>query len=524
MTTDPDEIRDGTDLLKNYTLSRRTFLVGSTMAAIGVVGVACGIGGQGGGKTGGMLAFASSTATPSDLLDPIRQLSNFEIIAVGTIFDSLTRVDEQFMPHPAILDSWDSSDGGKTWQLKLRSGVTFHDGSSVTADDVAYSIQRNLNPKGSSPVVGLLGPYLGPNDVVAVDKSTVRLALSAPYAFIPVALGNRYMRVIKQGATDFTRPVGTGPFVFKAHSPGQSFSVTRNANYWAGAPKVDGINSSNIPDDSARLQALLAGNVHVVEGIQYSQVPSIKSSSSHTLVVLQNAYIPTVEVDLTAGPFKDPRVVTALKLAIDRKQLVDIVFQGLGSVGYDTPIPSNDFFFDESLPQPTRDVERAKFLLRQAGYPTLEQEFVVSPIAASMVDFGVAVQQQLQEAGMRIQLRQWPASTYWDDVWLKASMNAPIYIRRHPDEIMTYLATSKGPWNGTHWANSDFDSAIKNARGTLDRTQQKSFYATAQELESKQDGHIMPVFSHLVAARANSAAGVDTNFISLLDFSRASLG
>jgi peptide/nickel transport system substrate-binding protein len=486
--------------------------------------VACGAGnGGGGGETNGgaaieELRFASATATPSDILDPVRQLSNFEIVAVGAIYDSLVEIDNEFVAHPGIIEEWEVDDEGVEWTLNLRDGVKFHDDTPVTSQDVVYSIQRNLDPEGTSPVVGLLGPYLSADDVEAVDESTVRLTLSSPYAFIPVALGNRYMRVIKAGADNFDEPVGTGPYVFEAHTPGQSLSVVRNEDYWGETAQFARIDSENIPEASSRVAALMAGNADAVESIDYSQVPTVEDSDDHQLVVLENTYIPAVDLDLSVEPFDDPRVVKAIKLSLDREQLIETVFQGQGSVGYDTPVASSDPRFASDMPEPARDLEEARRLLAEAGYPDgFSHEFFVSPVGPSMLEFGVAVSEQLADAGIDFKVRQWPEATFWDNVWLSKSTSTPIYIRRHPDEILTYLATCEGPWNGTSWCDEDFDAAVEGARSILDEDAQNEEYAAAQRLHSEGGGHLMPAFTHLVAG-ASQDAPIGTSPISLIDF------
>jgi peptide/nickel transport system substrate-binding protein len=354
--------------------------------------------------------------------------------------------------------------------------------------------------------------------VTKVDETTVLLELSAPYAPLPVALGNRYMRVIKAGTTDFTDPVGTGPYMYEAHTPGQSFTATRNDDYWGTPAPYERIESQNVPDPSSRVEALMASEVDAVETISYAQIPTVEQSDAHELVLLDDQNIPAVDLDLTVEPFNDPRVVEAIKLALDRDQLIETVFNGYGNVGYDTPVPASDPRFPQDLAAPERDLERARDLLAEAGFPDgFETEFFVSEVGPSMREFGAAISQQLSEVGIDFTINQWPEATFWDNVWLSKSTSTPLYIRRHPDEILTYLATCEGPWNGTHWCNEEFDAAVEGARAELDAEAQKEFYATAITLSSQEDGHLIPVTAPLVAATADNAP-LGTSVISLIDF------
>jgi peptide/nickel transport system substrate-binding protein len=509
-------------------LSRRQFLNWSaTTAAIACTARSGATWSQAPAKSAGAtrLLRIGAFATINDVLDPIKYShSNHELEMQSAMFDPLLRLDNGFAAQPGVIESWEASKDGRTWTLKLRRGVTFHDGASLTIDDIVYSIQRNLDPKSTSAVAPVLSPYLKPVDVKAVDKSTVQLSLSSPYGFIPQYLGNPFMRVIKKDTTDFTNPVGTGPFVFKSWQPGQSFEATANRNYWGGAPKVD-ISIIGIPDDSARLAALMADDVDVLERLVHTQISTIQKDARFDLYVLKDTTLAVVDMDLKVAPFNDPRVVAALKAAVDREQIVRTAYYGQASIGYDHVIPSSDPMFDTSQPKPVRDVAKAKSLLSQAGHSSgLDLEFIVSPLPNSQLpEVAAALQQQWKEAGINVKLTQWPAATFYDNVWLKK----PFYIyplsRRLPDTTLGYTSITNGRWNATHYSNPEVDKAIEGARATANIDEQKRFYAKAQQLLAAGDGRVIPAAYHSFVPFSKKVHGVTWNRSYFLEVRDASI-
>jgi peptide/nickel transport system substrate-binding protein len=400
----------------------------------------------------------------------------------------------------------------------VRKGVHFHDGSALTAQDVAYSIARNVQPNGQSPVVGLLGPYLSPKNITTPGAYTVKLQLHAPYGFLPLELGNRYMRVIKSGTTSFTKAIGTGPYKLKSFVPGQTLAVTRNASYWRTPPLLQGIVSENIPSSASLVEALLVGNVDAIESVDFSQVSQIRGSHGHKLIVLPDQYIPSIDFDVLVKPYNDPRVLEAIKLSVNRPQLINTVYQGLATVGYDVPVPSSDPYFG-NLPKPEYNPQKAKQLLAAAGYASgLDVKLIVSPVGPSMVEFGEAIAAQLAAAGINMSIQTWPTGTFWNQVWLKAPACTPIYLRRPANEILTYIGSPHGAFNGTHWSNRTFDKELTAALRTASPGRQRADFRVAESIESKSGGNLMPVFAAELAA-SSTRVQVAPSRVQLLDFS-----
>jgi peptide/nickel transport system substrate-binding protein len=307
--------------------------------------------------------------------------------------------------------------------------VEFHDGTKMTAKDVAYSIQTQVAPNGPSPNSATAGVFLSPSGVTVLDPYTVRLTLNKPNSFFYVYLQNRFMRVIKNGAPAVTtNHIGTGPFVFKSFVPGQSFVATRNPNYWQeGKPYLDSLQLLQIPEPSAQYQALEAGQVDMMEELTPALAKTLSASASNTVLALPNDEWYFMIMDPRKNPvFRNTKLIQAVKASVNRQQIINDVFSGYAQLGYDEPIASADAFFDSQLKLPEQDLTEARALLREAGYPNGVNigQLNTAAITGAAIDFAVAIQQQLAAVNIHCTIKETPAATYYDNIWLKE----PLYV------------------------------------------------------------------------------------------------
>ncbi len=219
-------------------------------------------------------------------------------------------------------------------------------------------------------------------------------------------------------------------------------------------------------------------------------------------------------------------LVRAIKLAVDREQIVNTVYAGFASVGYDTAIAPSDPYFNKSLPFPKQDLGAAKEALKSAGYPNGVDvgELIVSPLLGALVNLGQVIQQQLQQVNIRMTLRQWPTTTFWEQVW----QNKPLYIdynnRRHPSETWQQYYGLGAPQEESAWVSDQFNAAAAAGEQTTDFNQQRDAYWTCQKLAAEQDTRLIPGYASRVFGASSKLKGVRPNFISLADFTDAYLG
>src|ERR1700733_12018286 len=224
-------------------------------------------------KMGGNLRVASQSASTADTLDPGRGALTTDYARAFMFYNGLTRLDAKLVPQPELAESF-STEGAKVWTFKLRQGVTFHDGSSLTPADVIYTINRIKDPKSGSTARALATPM---SEIVADGPNAVRITLDSPNADLPVILGTPHFMIVKDGTTDFTKGIGTGPYRVKEFTPGVRSVAVRNPNYWKpGKPYLDQIEFFSIQDETARVSAMLAGDIQVAAQISPHTVRRVK--------------------------------------------------------------------------------------------------------------------------------------------------------------------------------------------------------------------------------------------------------
>ena len=478
------------------------------------------------GAAGGVLRIAFSDALTQDTLNPaLQQQTFFMPPPQGTMYESLVRLDNDFQPNPHLAESWEPNDDASTWVFRLRQGVEFHDGSPMTANDVVWSLRSALDPQSGSNLYAQLKDLLKPENITAEDESTVRFDLESPFVFFPNPLGTRNSRIFKDGYTteDFaTNPIGTGPFKYQSFVPGESFSAVRFDNYWQeGKPLLDEIQLKNIPEAASKLEALLTGDVDLIDNIEFASSRALEGTAYEPLVLPDAAWHAMI-CDLRAEPFTDPRVVMAMKMALDRQQIVDVVYAGFASLAADSTIPVSDPYFPEDLQPRQRDLDGARALLAEAGYPNgLEIPHpLISVFGFGTNNLAAVLKEQLAEAGITISLQE-GGPTFWDTVWQKEPFYIPDYNRRHPSEVFPLISiTDAGQWM-THWSNPEFDAAVMAAAQTTDFEVQKENYGTAIRLQSENDGIVLGAYAPRLHAKAASLQGVVPNFVSFFDFTDA---
>ncbi len=364
-------------ILVSRELSRRQLLKYSGLAAGATLGssmlAACGGddggdggGGGGGGEqgSGGQLIHGATGGGSKDTLDPHAPVTNPDIARVSNLFEPLLFWNNNYELEPAIAESIEGSSDATTWTIKIRPGVTFHNGKTVTAEDAWFSIQRVADPKAPLSAGGQLSQIIDFQSTKVVDETTLELALNTPYAILDSLLAEYTLGIIP---TDFdiANPVGTGAFMFESFEPGKTSTFKKYADYWGTAAFVDELVIQDFSDDSAKVNALQAGQIQTVDNLPYNLIDTIKGAGGGVLVSETGAWVPfTMRVDV--APFDDVRVRQAMRLIVDRQQMIDQTLSGYGSLGNDMYAPL-DVAYASDLPQREQDIDQAKSLLAEAG-------------------------------------------------------------------------------------------------------------------------------------------------------------
>ena len=478
------------------------------------------------GTAGGTLRIAFSDALTKDSMDPTISQDNFYIVPPqSTMYESLVRLDNDFQPNPHLAESWEASDDAQTWVFKLREGVEFHDGAPMTAKDVVYSLRDSMDPQSGTTFYAQLKDLLVPEKITEVDEFTVQFELERPCVFFANPLGTRNARIVKDGSTPeqlATTPIGTGPFTYESFTPGETFAANRFENYWQeGKPLLDRIEIKNIPEAASKLEALLTGDVDLIDNIEYASSRAMEGTEYEAFPLPDGAWHGVI-CDVRVEPFTNPQVIAAMKMALDRQQVVDVVYAGFATVAADSVIPLSDPYVPADLQPRARDVEGAKALLAEAGYPDgLEIPHPLQTVFGfGTNNLAAVLKEQWAEAGIMVSIQE-AGPTFWDTVWMKEPFYIPDFNRRHPSEIFPLISiTDAGQWM-THWSNEEFDAAVLAGAQTTDFEVQQENYGTAIRLQSENDGIILPAYAPRLHARAANLQGVWPNFVSFFDFADA---
>lgn len=336
---------------------------------------------------------------------------------VDNIFDTLVMRDKDMKLVAGLAESWSAVDDS-TWEFKLRKGVKFHDGEDFDAEAVKFTIDRIIDPEAKAPTLSYIRTI---KSVEIVDPFTVRITTSGPDPLLPTRM-SRYPtyivppKYVKEVGRDVfaTKPVGTGPYKFVEFIPDQHVILEANEDYWRGAPSIGKVTWRAIPDGTARMTALLTGEVDLIENVPVDLAPMTTSSPDVDLVQVKNGGL-TIYLGLVMGekPLDNVKVRQALNMAIDRKSIVDNILQGMATVK-GTQVGPADFGYADIPPAPF-DPAKAKALLAEAGYPDgfpikmqsthryMKDGEVAQAIAQQFGDIGVKVEQEVLDWSVYVQ-------------------------------------------------------------------------------------------------------------------------
>lgn len=457
-------------------------------------------------KRGGKIRVSGTSTSTADTLDPAKQSLSTDYARCNMFYNGLTTLDESLTPRPALAESWETANA-KDWVFRLRSGVTFHDGKPLTPADVVFSLTRHKDPATASRARSLA---LQMTEIAADGPNAVRITLEAPNADLPVVLGTFHFHVIKDGMTDFTTAVGTGPFLCKEFSPGVRSIGTRNPNYWqSGKPYLDEVEFIGIPDEQARVNALLSGDIQLMAGVDPRSVRRITQTPGFGIFETRAGYYTNLVMRVDQAPANNPDFVLAMKYLFDRQQIRQAVLRGHGVIGNDQPIDPSNRFFNPGLAQRPFDLDRAKFHFQKSGVGGAALPIVCSPAAPSSIDMAQVMQQAGQKIGLNLELRRVPADGYWSNHWFKHPLGfGAINPRPSADILFTLFFKSDATWNESGWKNERFDALLGRARAETDDERRKAMYAEMQALVNEHCGIGIPVFQNLLDGHASKLKGL----------------
>jgi len=417
-----------------------------------------------------------------------------------TAFETLLTRDENFRLSNDGLAESVVADTPTQYTIKLRQGVQFHNGKTMTADDVIYSLQRiggdkTLRGHTATATWDITG-------ITKTDDYTVRLPLKTADSTVPDTLAAYYFGIVpvdyKAFSGDPSTQIGTGPYKLKSFTPGQESVHERNPNYWReGQPYFDTVTITDFSDATAQVNALLAGQIDAATDLPAAQVSAVQASGKQVLES-QTGWWVGLSMATTMAPFDDNRVREAFRLIVDRQSMLDQVASGKGQIGNDV-YGRYDAAYFAKLPQRQRDIEKAKSLLKDAGKENLTVDLYTADLTDGMVSMATVFARQAKDAGVTVNVKTLPSDKFYsDEYYLKVPFSSVYWAGRPYLDQVKLSGLSNSLYPETQWAKSDkgpeFEKLYNQALETTDEAQRSEVQHKMQQLEYDNGGYIIPYF------------------------------
>jgi len=437
-------------------------------------------------------------------LDPhtVTAVNDFRILM--NVYEGLVRyADGTLQVEPALAESWSISDDGLTYTFKLRSGVSFHDGSALDAAAVKFNFDRMLDEShpfhdtGPFPLSFFFSAIDG---VAAPDADTVVFTLKEPYApFLsnlayPTGLIVSPQAVREHGADFGRNPSGTGPFRFAEWQSNAKVVVVRNEGYWGGAPSLEALIFRPITDANTRVAEMLSGGLDLMVEVPPDNVAQFATDDAFTVYEQAGPHVWFLILNAKEGPMADKRVRQAVNYAIDKKALVDNVLQGTAAVAAGPTPPAFAWAYNDSLQPYPHDPDKARELIAAAGHEGAKLTFYVTEGGSGMLDpvpMGAAIQADLAEVGLQVEIETYEWNTFLGKVNPglegKADMAEMAWMTNDPDTL-PYLALrtdawpDKGGFNSGYYSNPEVDELLEAARRATDQAERARLYKEMQSI------------------------------------------
>ena len=530
-------------------LDRATFIRRGSMLGLGATFIGTALGALGEAP----LAFGANKAVkaggrirvgiippPTKTLDPHTYADQGGLETGGIAGEFLTRATQSLTLLPELAVSWKPNADASVWTFKLRQGVKFQTGKTMTADDVVATYNRLLG--ADSGALSAFKGVLSAGGVTKVDENTVQFKLDTPTASFPYLTSSTTYQAIILPA-DYAlgsfekKPQATGAFKLTSYTPGVGAKYDRNASWWAGSTSLDGVDVTYYTDDAAVTAALLGGQIDLIGQIQFATGRPLFSNSSVQIFSTRGAttrLIP-MRVDLH-NPLKDYRVRQAIALCLDRPAIVKTLFNGRADIGNDSNFAPVYPSTDKSVPQRKKDIRTAKQLMAAAGYAKGFSITLTTEQTGEIPQLAQILQRSVKAIGINMKLQILTATAYfagtqngspsgWGNTpWLNAPINITDWGHRSvPNVILSSAFVSKGVWNASHYSNKKFDALVKSFFGAIALKDQRKYEKQMQTILLHDTPAIVPYFYNYLAAGSTKVKGYKADALGQVYLSKTSL-
>ena len=464
-----------------------------------------------GPKKGGHLKLGLGGGESSNSLDPALTLSQAPYNVMAHIGEPLVRVAPDGGLDLRLAEEISASPDARVWSFKIRQGIEFHNGKTMTSEDVLRTMQRHSDEQATSGALGIMQGI----ESMRAEGDLFEVTLSAANADLPFLMADRHLLIQPDGGVDDPASgIGTGPYRIVVNEPGIRHAFEKFENFWDDSVgHFDSTEILIINDMTARTSALQSGQVHFANLVDprvadlLARAPGI--SVERTQGRGQNVFI----MHVNTPPFDNNDLRLALKYAIDRQDIVDKVLRGYGTLGNDMPVNAAYPMFDETIPQREFDLDKAREHYEKSGHDGSPIVLQVSEVAfPGALDAAQLFQQTCLQAGIPLELKREPGDGYWSEIWNKQPFCASYWGGRPTQDQMystAYLSTAD--WNDTRFDNPHFDDLLVQARAELDEEKRKAMYSEMSRIVRDEGGLILPMFNDFIDAHSDAIAGWEAN-------------
>ena len=518
-------------------LSRRDFVrrgtvVGISVPLLGSILAACGSSGTSSSPSGGSSSAAGAPGavikagivTPTGAINPVTVADQGGLDMLGQTGEYLCLSTQTLTLKPVLATSWTPNSKADVWTFKIRSGVKFHNGQALTADDVVYTYQLHTNPKGEANALSAFGGVLTPAGVKKVDDFTVEFHLSAPNGNFPylTSSDNYNMIILPKGydpAKWQSTFIGTGPFKLGSYTPKSGATFTRNESYWGKKALPSSTVFTFYDTQNPMVLGLTGGTIDVVGQFAVAGAQELLTGN-YNIIKLKSSAHRQLSMRNDKAPFTDPRVRQAIALTLDRPAIVKALFQGFADVGNDSPFAPVYPSTNTSVAQRTKDIAKAKSLLAAAGHGSGFSTQLVTENFVEIPQYAQIIAQSAKEIGVNVGLKVESSSAYYGKAtfgnsdWLDGTMSLVDYGHRSVPNVFlgaplqtTNAKTGTGSWNGAHFSNAQYDKLSAQYTAASDLGTQKSLAGQIEKLLLDQTPIIFGYFYNYLAATAQGVTG-----------------
>jgi peptide/nickel transport system substrate-binding protein len=458
-------------------------------------------------KRGGKFRLGCHDGNTSDTHDPGTYLSFTMIQLAHTYRSYLTLIEPDNSLGPDVASSWKANSDATQWTFELNKNASFHSGKKLTATDVIASLNHHRGEKSTSAAKALLKDV---SDIVRNNDHSITIKLATGNADLPWLMTDYHLAMVPanpDGSANWQSGDGSGPYAIVDNQFGVNTKLKRHEGWHLEGAYFDECELTVLNDPNARQTALVTGDVDAITQLDLKTLALLKRNPNILVDNVPSAAAITMPMFCDQAPFDDVNVRLALKLAIDREEIIQ-------KIAFGTAIPGNDFHcapnmpYWADLPQRKYDPDQAKSLLKKAGKENLKVNLsVADSVYSGAVDMCVLYSEQAKKAGINVNVVREPNDGYYSDVWLKKPFCMVQWGARPTPDVMYSLAyKDDAAWNESHWKNKRFNVLLRQAKTELDQEKRSAMYREMHQLARDDGGTIIPMFTNFVYARDKKVA------------------